>query len=94
MGLPVPTAADLKDSAADAIASQTDFLSSMLDGVTESMNEQPELEGVTAWMDEKMLAVADEYTDTEVAEDAESIPPQGKVVQQSFAAVQARGGTK
>jgi hypothetical protein len=92
MGLPVPTAADLKDSAADAIASQTDFLSSMLDGVTESMNEQPELEGVTAWMDEKMLAMTDEYTDTEVAEDAESIPPQGKVVQQSFAAVQARGG--
>jgi hypothetical protein len=45
MGLPVPSAAELKDSAADAIAGQTDFLSSMLDGVTESMNEQPELEG-------------------------------------------------
>jgi hypothetical protein len=56
------------------------------------MNEQPELEGVTAWMDETMLAMTDEYTDTEVAEDAESSPPQGKVVQQSFAAVQVRGG--
>jgi hypothetical protein len=45
-------------------------------------------------MDEKMLAVADEYTDTEVAVDAEGIPPQGKVVQQSFAAVQVRAGTQ
>ena len=39
-------------------------MNSMHESITESMNEQPELEGVAAWMDEKMLAVADEYTDT------------------------------
>jgi hypothetical protein len=93
MGLPIPTASDakkllsdVKGMAADAISEQTDFLNSMHESITESMNEQEELQGVAAWMDEKLTDTTAEWTEVPEAEEREGLPATSphEVVQKSF----------
>jgi hypothetical protein len=97
MGLPIPTASDarnllsdVKGKAADAISEQTDFLNSMHESITESMNEQEELQGVAAWMDEKLADTAAEWTEVPETQEMDGLPAASssgsphEIVQKSF----------
>jgi hypothetical protein len=98
MGLPIPTINDAaegvdgaKAMAADAVSEQTDFLNSVHDSITETMNEQPELEGVTEWMDEKLADTAAEWTEVPETQDAEGLPAAHEIVQKSFQEIRDLG---
>ena len=62
----------------------------MHESITESMNEQPELEGIAAWMDDKLADTAAEWTEVPETQELDGLPassssgsPQ-EIVQKSF----------